>query len=621
MSVKVFYDILNQRSTPAIYTDTIANRPAFGFQGRLFISTDSGQIFEDTGSTWTLVADAGVGGGTLSSVCLNGNTTATGISITAGGLSSNSITNTSNTAGSVLFAGTGGLESQNNTKLFWDNTNFRLGINTATPGAPLDIHGTGTQLQINGTGSSNSYLNFQQAGANKWRVGLTYSTGANYFDIFDNNSSVSRLSILNSGFIGAGTITPKEKLEVAGAVFSTGTNSNLGNFSGVVMDVYNPGTLQTGRIAAYDPAGSNLQFCTNSVGTGSGASLFINSVGKVSVGQDNSGSINYGSFKVGVDASNIAISWNDLASGWGYLGTGTGYAYVGTGGQLAFLRNFPPYSGGSIEMARFDLDGNFGIGTRIPSTKLQVEDGFISTYHNINADGAGYGFQFLTNGGGSKNTIASIDISQVGTSRSGNIIFNTSNSGAPTERMRILSNGPVVINGTTSGYYTNSARGVLQVNGSSQALIALSINNSTANGAYLYHDGTTCYLNNQLNGSSTYVVSYSNGVYLASGGIAWIAASDERLKTNLKPIENALSKVLKLRSVTGRYKTDDIDKSRSFLIAQDVLSVLPEAVNLDEKSGMLGVAYTDLIPLLVAAIKEQQSQIEELKFKINSLQF
>jgi hypothetical protein len=62
MSLRVFYEVLNQRGTPALFTDTFANRPAFGFQGRLFISTDTAQIFEDTGTAWTLIADAGSGG-------------------------------------------------------------------------------------------------------------------------------------------------------------------------------------------------------------------------------------------------------------------------------------------------------------------------------------------------------------------------------------------------------------------------------------------------------------------------------------------------------------------------------------------------------------------------------
>jgi len=104
MSLRVYYEVLNQRGTPALFTDTLANRPAFGFQGRLFISTDSGQIFEDTGTAWTLVADAGVGGGTLSSVCLNGNTTATGIVITANGLTANAIIKSGGTASEFLKA-------------------------------------------------------------------------------------------------------------------------------------------------------------------------------------------------------------------------------------------------------------------------------------------------------------------------------------------------------------------------------------------------------------------------------------------------------------------------------------------------------------------------------------
>jgi len=237
MSLRVYYEVLNQKGTPALYTDTLANRPAFGFQGRLFVSTDSGQIFEDTGTAWTLVADAGVGGGTLSSVCLNGNSTATGIIITAGGLSSNSITNTGITAGSILFAGTGGLQSQDNANFFWDDTNNRLGIGTASPGVSLDIHGTGTMLHLNGTSTNNSYLLFQNAGTGKWRIGNLYNAGANSFEIIDVLNATTRLTILNTG-----ATTLNGTFTATSIIKSGGTASQYLMADGSVTTLTNPVT-------------------------------------------------------------------------------------------------------------------------------------------------------------------------------------------------------------------------------------------------------------------------------------------------------------------------------------------------------------------------------------------
>jgi hypothetical protein len=109
----------------------------------------------------------------------------------------------------------------------------------------------------------------------------------------------------------------------------------------------------------------------------------------------------------------------------------------------------------------------------------------------------------------------------------------------------------------------------------------------------------------------------SAGVYIAYGGTAWTSSSDERLKTDLVPIENAASKVSSLRAVTGRFKTDEEGISRAFLIAQDVLAVLPEAVDATNPDK-LGVQYTDVIPLLVAAIKELSAEVEALKAKVGA---
>lgn len=110
----------------------------------------------------------------------------------------------------------------------------------------------------------------------------------------------------------------------------------------------------------------------------------------------------------------------------------------------------------------------------------------------------------------------------------------------------------------------------------------------------------------------------SGGLYLGYTGTSWTSLSDERFKTDLKPIENAIEKVSALRAVTGRFKTDDENKSRAFLIAQDIQSVLPEAVDTSNPE-QLGVSYTDTIPLLVAAIKELKAELDTVKTELATL--
>ena len=119
--------------------------------------------------------------------------------------------------------------------------------------------------------------------------------------------------------------------------------------------------------------------------------------------------------------------------------------------------------------------------------------------------------------------------------------------------------------------------------------------------------------------TNLYVQNASGGVYLTNTGTSWTSNSDERLKENLTPIENGLSKVCSLRSVIGNFINDETKKPTPFLIAQDVQAVLPEAVTTSTLKGdetnteYLGVAYTEVIPLLVAAIKELKAEIDTLK--------
>jgi hypothetical protein len=104
-------------------------------------------------------------------------------------------------------------------------------------------------------------------------------------------------------------------------------------------------------------------------------------------------------------------------------------------------------------------------------------------------------------------------------------------------------------------------------------------------------------------------------------------ASDERLKENITPINNAVEKVKQLRGVTFDWKDDCEDKGfmptmkhETGVIAQEVQKVIPDAaVPAPFDEDYLTVKHEKIIPVLIEAVKEQQEQIEELKSIINTL--
>ena len=106
------------------------------------------------------------------------------------------------------------------------------------------------------------------------------------------------------------------------------------------------------------------------------------------------------------------------------------------------------------------------------------------------------------------------------------------------------------------------------------------------------------------------------GALVATGDIT--AFSDRRVKENITTIDSALDKVTKLRGVYYT-RTDIEDKSQKIgVIAQEIQEVLPQVVSESDK-GILVVSYGNITGVLIEAIKEQQTQIEELKTIINGL--
>ncbi len=57
--IEIYNYVTNQKGSPAIYSDTFANRPAAGFIGRLFVSTNTLEIYRDNGTTWDLISGGG----------------------------------------------------------------------------------------------------------------------------------------------------------------------------------------------------------------------------------------------------------------------------------------------------------------------------------------------------------------------------------------------------------------------------------------------------------------------------------------------------------------------------------------------------------------------------------
>jgi hypothetical protein len=91
--------------------------------------------------------------------------------------------------------------------------------------------------------------------------------------------------------------------------------------------------------------------------------------------------------------------------------------------------------------------------------------------------------------------------------------------------------------------------------------------------------------------------------------------SSARFKEELRPIENVVEKVGKLRGVSFKWKSDGTSPREIGVIAEEVAEVFPELVFLDRAGKPLGVHYDKFVAVLIEAVKELKGEIEELKKK------
>jgi hypothetical protein len=113
-----------------------------------------------------------------------------------------------------------------------------------------------------------------------------------------------------------------------------------------------------------------------------------------------------------------------------------------------------------------------------------------------------------------------------------------------------------------------------------------------------------------------------NGFSYTSLGI-W-SGSDLRFKKDLQPLGDVITKIKKMNGYTYTFKQDEF-KSKNFddgrhigLIAQELKEVFPELVR-EDKQGFYAVNYDGMVPVLLEAIKQQQSAIEKLQKQFDEL--
>jgi hypothetical protein len=107
------------------------------------------------------------------------------------------------------------------------------------------------------------------------------------------------------------------------------------------------------------------------------------------------------------------------------------------------------------------------------------------------------------------------------------------------------------------------------------------------------------------------------GEVRSTGDVIAYYSSDERLKDNIKPIENALAKIESI----GGYEFDWNDNQSTYnghdigVIAQEIESIAPELV-IDRETGYKAVKYEKLVALLIEGIKELSAKVNELENKL-----
>lgn len=360
-------------------------------------------------------------------------------------------------------------------------------------------------------------------------------------------------------------------------------------------------------------------------------------------------------------------SWQDLNT-WSILGnagTNPTTNFIGTSDNQSFV-----FRTNNLERMRLDANGNFGIGTTTPNRRFHIADNSTSTTIGqlyLEQSGTGDAIVHIGNTGGRHYNLGldtSTDNFKIAThATTPNSLTSTTlvtvqptgevgvGTTAPDQKLHVsgpagltaIRIGNTSLAGSTSNVALDFYRGGNANTDWRMYNIGpnLTIANSgdeltTINDLYQFQINRFIPMNDgiiNLGGSST--TNRWNTVFATNGTIN---TSDISTKKNIQNLSYGLDKLMQLRPVSFEWKKDDGSGTKLGLIAQELQQVIPEVVRdwdweEDEQgnrkkvtSPILGVYYSDLIPVLIKATQEQQevivnqnSEIELLKNKLQML--
>ena len=514
--------------------------------------------------------------------------------------------------------------------------------------------GTTSGVYLNGTNSDTvAQGNFVRYGTNF----LTQSDAANSNLItyaFNGSTFVNALNIKSDGNVGIGTASPtgNGNLNVQAHSSSTVTSLKLSN-----------STSGSGANDGFDLiSNANIAYVWNRendsmiFGTNNAERMRINSSGNVGIGTTSPSRVLHtqgASVLFGNTSGAHEILFGDSAHRYFKL-------YTPSSPDYASIRT------GTTDILVAHSNGKVGIGTTSPSTNLHIDG--VSNYNGVEIKGSGGSRPMLQFSNANNGDLGAI----FGTE--GNALVFTSGS-SNAERMRIDSSGRVGINRTPA--ITNSK---LEVGGADNVpLINVEASGTTGgmgvgNSALKFYHGTAeaaafkigsgsheCmgiggvtpraditltqqgHGDNWATGAHTtngylYMITSAHaGVYMINGQSTWTSNSDERIKENITSLGTVLPEIANIRCV--KFNLVGNSETRVGFIAQDWESKsFSEVLNQNEgfvveadgsvkaiaesdsTDKVKGIAYTETIPVLLKAIQEQQTIIEDLKTRIETLE-